>query len=103
MTHGKLTIAAICLLMTGFAGGFVLRPVIAPSKETPVAVVQPAPASDSGAARGTQYFIAHIDEARKIVAGCREGSVRGNECANAETAVVTVESKERFKRFRTGK
>lgn len=100
MTRGKLTIAAICLLMTGFAGGFVLRPVIAPSKETQVAVVQPAPAAASEAARGTQYFIAHIDEARQIVAACREGTARGDECANAETAVITVESKERFRRFR---
>lgn len=35
------------------------------------------------------------------VVGLAEGTVRGAECANAETAVVTIESKEGFRRFRT--
>lgn len=99
MTSGKLIIIAICLLMTGFAGGFALRTFIAPFKDAPVPVAQPFQPSLE-AARGAQYFAAHIDEARQVVAACREGAVRGDECANAETAVVTVESKERFRRFR---
>ncbi len=49
--------------------------------------------------RSTQYFDAHIDEARQIVGGCRDGSVRGEECDNAERAVKTVAAKERTKRF----
>lgn len=50
--------------------------------------------------RSGQYFEAHIDEARQIVTDCRNGSVRGDECTNAEIAVQTVEGRERFKRFR---
>ncbi len=50
--------------------------------------------------RGTAYFEAHLDEARKLVAGCREGSVRGDECANADLAVQQADAKERFRKFR---
>lgn len=50
--------------------------------------------------RSTQYFEAHIDEARKVVGDCRDGSMRGDECTNADIAVQTVEGRERFKRFR---
>lgn len=49
--------------------------------------------------RSTQYFEAHVDEARQIVEGCRDGSVRGAECDNADIAVQTVEARERRKRF----
>ncbi|MBW8297270.1 MAG: hypothetical protein K0M74_16040 [Sphingopyxis sp.] len=45
------------------------------------------------------YFEAHIDEAREIVEGCRDGSVRGDECTNAERALSRNEAKERSKRF----
>lgn len=95
MFQGRTLIIAVVALIIGFGGGFVLRPVIAPS----VAVAPIAPPAAS-AARGTQYFEAHVDEGRQIVAACREGTVRGDECSNAETAVVTIESKERFRRFR---
>jgi hypothetical protein len=54
-------------------------------------------------ARPPQYFEVHIDEARQVIAACRKGAVRGDECANAKTAIVTVESKERFRRFREGR
>lgn len=101
MTRGKIIIAMIVVLITGFVGGFVLRPVIVPVPETTDASAQPASLPASEAARSTQYFIAHVDEARQVITACREGTVRGAECANAETAVVTVESKERFRRFRT--
>lgn len=49
--------------------------------------------------RSTQYFEANLDEARKVVADCRAGSTRGDECTNADVAVQTVEGRERFKRF----
>jgi hypothetical protein len=49
--------------------------------------------------RSRQYFEAHIDEAREVYAGCRDGSVRGGECDNAEIAVKQAEAKERSKRF----
>ena len=99
MSQGRTIIIVLVTLVIGFAGGFVLRPVIAPLSQTAVAV-SPAPAAPQPtAARGTQYFAANIDEARQIVTGCRDGSVRGDECANAEQAVIEVDSRDRFKRF----
>lgn len=99
MLQGKTLIIAFVTLIIGFAGGFVLRPIIAPAPRT-VAVASPAPvARDSAEARGTQYFVAHIDEARQVVSGCREGSVRGGECATAEEAIIKVDAAERRKRF----
>lgn len=50
--------------------------------------------------RSSEYFAAHLDEARRIVAGCRDGTVRGEECANAARAVEEADAKERFRRFR---
>lgn len=49
--------------------------------------------------RSSQYFEAHIEEARQIVDGCRDGSVRGNECDNADLAVQKADARERTKRF----
>lgn len=49
--------------------------------------------------RSRQYFDAHIDEARQVVEGCSEGSVRGAECDNAEHAVIRAEAKARSKKF----
>jgi hypothetical protein len=49
--------------------------------------------------RSSEYFAAHIDEAREIVAGCTEGSVRGDECTNANLAVEEAKGRERFRRF----
>lgn len=57
------------------------------------ACAQPAP-------RGHEYFAEHLDEARQIVTGCRDGTVRGEECANAGVAVEEADAKERFRRFR---
>jgi hypothetical protein len=92
-------VVALVALAVGFAAGFMLRPVIAPATpaaltagSAPVAVLAEGP-------RGTQYFAAHLDEARAIIAGCRDGSVRGDECANAEQAVVTADSRERAAKF----
>ena len=99
MLQGKAIISLIVALAVGFAGGFILRPVIAPSPATVVASA-PTPVSPaSGEPRGTQYFMAHLDEARQVVAGCRDGSVRGGECANAEEAIIKVDAQERRRRF----
>lgn len=99
MSQGKTVIVGLVTLAIGFAGGFVLRSIIKPTQQT-VAVAGPSPvASVPGEARGTQYFVAHIDEARQVVAGCRDGSVRGDECATAEEAIIKVEAQERRKRF----
>lgn len=50
--------------------------------------------------RGVQYFEADLDEAREIIANCRDGSATGDECANAEVAVQVADGRERFERFR---
>jgi len=99
MSQGKTVILVLVALVVGFVSGFVLRPVIAPTQQA-VAVASPslvAPAISG--ARGTQYFVAHGDEARQVVAGCREGSVRGGECATAEEAIIKIDAQERRKRF----
>lgn len=99
MSQGKTIIVVLVTMLIGFAGGFVLRPVIAPAQDAPpVAIPARIPTAPSEA-RGTQYFVAHIDEARQVVAGCRDGSVRGGECATADEAIIKVEAQERRKRF----
>lgn len=50
--------------------------------------------------RSLQYFESHPDEARKVVAACKEDAQRGDECQSAMTAVETAEAREKFKRFR---
>lgn len=99
MLQGKTNIIVLVTLVVGFIGGFVLRPVIAPTPQT-VAVASPSLiAAAPSEARGTQYFVTHIDEARQVVTGCRHGSVRGGECATAEEAIIKVEAQERRRRF----
>lgn len=99
MLERKTLIIVLVALIIGFAGGFVLRPIIIPAPQTAVAA-SPAPVSSiSTEARGTQYFMAHLDEARQVVAGCRDGSVRGGECTNAEEAIIKVDAQERRRRF----
>lgn len=99
MIRAKLLIAAIALLLVGFASGFVLRPVILPERQAETASAGLPAAPVSSEARGTQYFMANIDEARQVVAGCRDGSVQGGECATAEEAIIKVDAQERRKRF----
>ena len=98
MIEGKAWIAVLVALVVGFGAGFTLRPIIvAPSATTAIsALPQPQAATDS---RGKPYFAAHLEEARQVVAGCTNGSVRGDECSNAEQAVVEAEGRDRFKRF----
>lgn len=97
MIDRKSVVAGIVLLMVGFAGGFVLRPVLMPSEGAVPAISPTAPTFSE--ARGIQYFVAHVVEARRVVAGCRDGSVRGAECAIAAEAIIKVEAQERRKRF----
>ncbi|MGE4305050.1 MAG: EexN family lipoprotein [Novosphingobium sp.] len=52
------------------------------------------------APRSSEYFAEHLDEARQVVAGCRDGTVRSDECANAGLVVEEADAKERFRRFR---
>lgn len=99
MLQGKTLIIVLVSLIVGFTGGFVLRPVIMPRANTTVAVGPTLPPTAVAQARGTQYFEANIDEARQVVAGCRDGSVRGGECANAQEAIIKVDAAERRKRF----
>ena len=99
MTQGKTFVIVLVTLVVGFGAGFTLRPVILPPGP---ATTVPAPVPPSVAplgARGKPYFAAHLDEARRVVAGCRDGSVQGNECANAEQAVTEAEGQNRLKRF----
>ncbi|WP_448658253.1 hypothetical protein ACPVPU_12355 [Sphingomonas sp. CJ99] len=99
MAEGKTIIIVLVTLVLGFSGGFFLRPVIAPAKQAVIAAAALPAAPGYSDARGTQYFIANIDEARHVVSGCRDGSVRGGECATAEEAIITVDAQERRKRF----
>lgn len=99
MTQGKTLIIVLVTLIVGFGAGFVLRPVIAPVEPT-AAVASPAPAAAVPAEpRGKPYFAAHLDEARQLMAQCAEGSVRGDECFNAEMAVTETDGRARHKRF----
>lgn len=99
MSQGRTIIIVLVTLFVGFASGFILRPVIAPTQQT-ASVAIPLPIAETPSeARGTQYFVANIDEARQIVAGCRDGSVRGGECATAEEAIIKVDAAERRRRF----
>lgn len=101
MAQGKTLIIVLVTLVIGFGSGFILRPIIAPAPQVAsIASASAVPALPMPAeARGTQYFVAHIEEARQVVAGCRDGSVRGGECATAEEAIIKVEAQERRKRF----
>lgn len=98
MSQGKTIIIAFVTLIVGFGGGFILRPVIAPAQQAVIAAAPP-PARVPSEPRGTRYFVAHIDEARQVVAGCRDGSVRGGECATAEEAIIKVDAAERRRKF----
>lgn len=100
MWQGKIIVIVLVTFTIGFASGFVLRPMILPTLQGGTVAFSPVPAAiNPGSARRTQYFAAHIDEARRVVAGCRDGSMRGDECANAEQAVTEAEGHDRFKKF----
>lgn len=98
MIQGRTWIVVLVALVLGFGAGFTLRPVIAPSAPTTIAAPPSAPQAATEP-RGKPYFAAHLDEARQVVAGCADGSVRGDECSNAEQAVIEADGRDRFKRF----
>lgn len=97
--NGKTLFIAIAALAVGFGSGFVLRPVIIPF-DTGAGVGRGLTVEQAvREARGTQYFEAHLDEARELLAQCAARTARGQECANAEVAIVKAEGKERFDTF----
>ena len=99
MLQGRTLIFVIVALLVGFGSGFVLRPVISPPTP-PIEAGAPAPtAAPAASVRGTEYFAANLEEVRRVVAGCRAGSVQGDECANAQQAVTEAEGRDRFKKF----
>lgn len=95
MTQGKTLIIALITVVVGF----VLRPTIAPAPQTASIAASASRASATAGPRGKQYFAAHLDEARHVQAQCAEGTVRGDECFNAEMAVVEADGRARSKRF----
>ncbi|MFA7602180.1 MAG: hypothetical protein WCY29_04155 [Novosphingobium sp.] len=97
--NGKTLFIAITALVLGFGSGFILRPVIVPIESGTGAGHGLAVEQAAREARGTQYFQAHLDEARELVAQCAAGTARGQECANAEVAIAEAKGKERFDAF----
>ncbi|MFN2474673.1 MAG: hypothetical protein ABR588_12270 [Sphingomicrobium sp.] len=97
MKQGNTIVVALGMLAIGFVAGFALRPSIAPTYRQVTAATAAVPTDAEP--RGTQYFAAHLDEGRQIVTSCADGSVRGQECANAGAAVSEAEGKERFRKF----
>ncbi|MFA7504712.1 MAG: hypothetical protein WCZ28_08420 [Burkholderiaceae bacterium] len=97
----KTAVIVAIALVIGLGLGFVLRPVILAAGETaPADPGVPVPALPVQAeARGTQYFAAHIEEARQIVAACEAGTERGDECANAGIAATEAQGKDRLRGF----
>lgn len=99
MTQGKTLIIVLVTLIIGFGAGFVLRPVIVPVERAAIVASPPAAVPALSEPRGKQYFAAHLDEGRRVIADCAQGTVRGDECANAEQAVTEADGRERFKKF----
>ncbi len=100
MIHGKtIIIIVLVALIVGFGAGFILRPVIAPTSQMARIAVPATVIPVETAPRAEQYFAAHPDEARRVVAGCQSGPVRGAECTNAGRAVTQAEGKEQFRKF----
>ena len=67
MLQGKTLVIVLAALVVGFVGGLILRPVLVPPSSAEVSPV--AEAATSAEARAMQYFIAHVEEARQVVAG----------------------------------
>jgi hypothetical protein len=100
MIQGKtIIIIVLVALIVGFGAGFILRPVIAPISQMATTAGPATVIPVETAPRAEQYFAAHLDEARRVVAGCQSGSVRGAGCANAGQAVTEAEGKERLRKF----
>jgi hypothetical protein len=101
MSKSKLVVVIICMSLILLGTVYVIRPFNSTLSQGSASDSPLSSPAGPAAPRGTQFFEAHVDEARRVAAACRDGTIRGDECANAETAIITVGSKERFKRFRT--
>lgn len=56
----------------------------------------------SGEPRSASYFTEHPQEAAKVLADCREGAHRGQECQNAELAAANAERDRMIAKYREG-
>src|SRR5262245_10070438 len=99
MMAGKATIIVLVALVVGFGAGYALRPVISRPREAAATISQSTAVSSPAGVRGVPYFAANMEDARRVVGGCRDGWMRGDECANAEQAVTEAEGRGRFKKF----
>ena len=99
MTQGRTIIIVLVALVVGFGTGFVVRPIIAPAEEAAVVASPPSAIAASAEPRGKQYFEAHLDEARQVMAQCADGTARGDECFNAEMAVTEADGRAQHKKF----
>jgi hypothetical protein len=63
-------------------------------------IVLAALAACSPPPRSSDYFVAHQDEAKRVVADCKAGSHRGEECVNATAGVAAAESAERMNLYK---
>ncbi len=93
MAKTKLLVAAVMLLIVGFTLGILLRPVVLPLPPAAITVTPNTSGLVQHSARSVQFFEANVDEARRVSAAGRESTFRGDECANAETAVTEADSK----------
>jgi hypothetical protein len=50
--------------------------------------------------RSASFFEAHPDEARLVVAACKQGAHRGRECDNAQAGVAAIEANKRLDLFK---
>ncbi len=95
MVQRRSIILSAVMLIAECAIGYVLRPVIEPTLPTAAGPRSaPVPTATAGP-RGTQYFAANLDEARRIIANCRQSLVLGECSAHAQKAVDTAESRMR--------
>lgn len=52
--------------------------------------------------RSASYFEEHPQETAQVVADCKDGSHRGEECNNADFAAAKARRKESMERYRAG-
>ncbi len=50
--------------------------------------------------RSADYFVAHREEAAKVVADCAAGAHRGAECVNAQAAKAETDRESRIESYR---
>ena len=52
--------------------------------------------------RGADYFVAHPEEAAKVVADCSTGAHRGDECVNAKAGLAAGARDARIEAYKKG-